>query len=55
MRCAHCGKYRWETAGAVVVGGIHICWTAMTDWLRADPNDADFSIGHLAEAQLGWR
>lgn len=51
MRCANCGVLRWQTAGSRIVGGVHVCDTAVRQWFAADPGNQDLSVMALAEAQ----
>lgn len=53
-QCAHCGKWRWQTPGAEIIGGIHICDRAISDWISADPDDDRIGRGTLTIAQHGY-
>lgn len=53
MGCANCGTFRWRTPGASIVGGVHVCDTAIRQWIAADPGNPDLSIMALTEAQWG--
>jgi len=50
-KCAHCSLYQWETPGAVIVGGVHLCYVAIVTWLALTEDDND-PILTLEVAQL---
>jgi hypothetical protein len=54
-QCAHCGVSRECTAGAKIVGGIHICQKAIVEWQAYDPDSESYSQMDLIDVQWTGR
>lgn len=55
QKCSVCDAMRWATAGAVEVGGIHLCQKAIVDYLAYDPDNENYSQMDLMDVQLCGR